>query len=182
MDSGRHLARTIVLVLTIMLSGCGAFDSPSLAVLRLYQALQNQDDAAYLASLDPDLRSQPNPFFLLDALRFGAGLEGIGLGIGLDQFAHLSFGDLHYRALDRAGARAHVQVRGKLRLATLGVEAPFCDEHLVMKSGGRWLVSYDEIEHTAKVDRWQERWSQLMQEVAPSNIGRSLTGMLNFCE
>lgn len=182
MSSGRRLARLAVLVLALMLVGCAALDSPSVAVLRLYQAIRNQDDAAYRASLDPDLRSQPNPFFLLDALRFGAGLEGIGLGIGLEGFTQLSFGDLHYRLLDQTAERAHVQVTGKLRLATLGAEVPFCDEHLVMKIGGRWLVSYDEVEHTAKVDRWQERWSQLMQQVDPSNIGTSLVGMLDFCE
>jgi hypothetical protein len=182
MNTGRHLARTIVLVLAVMLSGCGALDSPSLGVLRLYQALENQDDAAYRASMDPDLRSQPNPFFLLDALRFGAGLQGIGLGVGLESFTQLSFRDLHYRTLDQAADRALVRVTGKLRLAALGAEAPFCDEHLVRKIDGRWLVSYDEVEHTAKVDRWQQRWSQLMQQVDPSNIGASLEGMLDFCE
>jgi hypothetical protein len=182
MSSGRYLARTIMLVLAVMLSACTALNTPSLAVLRLYQAIQNQDDAAYHASIDPDLRSQPNPFFLLDALRFGAGLEGIGLGVGLEQVTQLRLGDLRYRILDQAADRAHVRVTGKLRLPTLDAEVPFCDEHLVMKIGGRWLVSYDEAEHATKIDRWQQRWSQLMQQVDPSNIGSSLAGMLDFCE
>jgi hypothetical protein len=32
------------------------------------------------------------------------------------------------------------------------------------------------------VDRWQQHWSELMQQVDPSNIGDSLAGMLDFCE
>jgi hypothetical protein len=182
MNSGKRLTRTIVLVLAVMLCGCTALDSPSLAVLRLYQAIRNQDVAAYRASMDPDLLSQPNPFFLLDALRFGAGLEGIGLGVGLESFTQLNFGDLRYRVVDQAADRAHIRVTGKLRLAALGAEAPFCDEHLVARIGGRWLVSYDEAEHTAKIDRWQQRWSQLMQEANPSNVDGSLAGMLDFCQ
>jgi hypothetical protein len=182
MSAGKRSTLLTMLALTVLLASCTVLDSPSLAVLRLYQAIQNQDDAAYRASMDPDLRSQPNPFFLLDALRFGAGLEGISLGIGLDSFTQLSLGDLHYRTLDRTGDRAHVQVTGKLGLVTLGAAVPFCDEHLAKRIGGRWLVSYDEIGHTAKVDRWQQRWSQLMQQVEPSNIGSSLAGMLDFCE
>ena len=182
MNSGIRLTRAIMLVLAVMLSGCAALDSPSLAVLRLYQAIQNQDDAAYRAGMDPDLLSQPNPFFLLDALRFGAGLQGVGLGTGLEPFRQLDFDDLHYRMLDQAADRAHVRVTGKLRLAALGAEVPFCDEHLVARIGGRWLVSYDEAEHTAKIDRWQQRWSQLMQEANPSNVDGSLAGMLNFCQ
>jgi hypothetical protein len=182
MNSGKRLTKTIMLVLAVMLSDCAALDSPSLAVLRLYQAIQNQDVVAYQASMDPDLLSQPNPFFLLDALRFGAGLEGIGLGVGLESFTQLNFGDFHYRVVDQAADRAHIRVTGKLRLPTLDAEAPFCDEHLVMKIGGRWLVSYDEAEHMAKIDRWQQRWSQLMREVDPSNVGSSLAALLDFCE
>jgi hypothetical protein len=181
MSPGKRLAVLALVVLLGIIAGCTALDSPSLAVLRFYQAIQNRDDAGYRATMDPDLRSQPNPFFLLDALRFGAGLEGIGLGVGLESFSNLSIGDLHYRLLDQAGDRAHVQVTGRLRLGNFGIEAPFCDEHLVRRIGGRWLVSYDEAEHTAKVDRWQARWSQLMGQVDPSNIGSSLAGMLDFC-
>jgi hypothetical protein len=182
MSPGRRLALLTVLVPVVMLAGCAVLDSPGLGVLRLYQSLQNQDDAAYRTSMDPDLRDQPNPFYLLDALRFAAGLQNIGLGTGLESFTQLGLSDLHYRTVDQAGDRAHVRVTGTLRLAALGVEAPFCDEHLVRRIGGRWLVSYDEVEHTAKVDRWQRRWSQLMEDLGPSNIGSSVAGMLNFCE
>jgi hypothetical protein len=164
-----------------MLAGCAVFDSPGLGALRLYQAIQNQNDSAYLASLDPSLRTQPNPFFLLDALRFGAGVEGIDQGVGLQQFTQLRFSDLHYRTFDRTADDAHVRVTGNLSLPVLGVVVPFCDEHLVKRIGGRWLVSYDEAEHTAKVDRWQQRWSSLMDQVNPSNIRASLAGMLDFC-
>ncbi|MCX6031853.1 MAG: hypothetical protein NT169_21445 [Chloroflexi bacterium] len=177
-----HKTIALSLLLCLVLSACGAHNTPEAAVERLYKAVEAQDTDKYLDAIDPAMRSQPNLMGMFNGLSLSAGFGGFGVGLNLKSLSKTSFREMSYRMVDSRGDVAHVQAEGKMRMAALGMELSFCDIHLMRKIKGQWLVSYDQAEQEAKLARWQQRLNEQDATANPTNPWAGLETMLDFCQ
>lgn len=113
-------------------------NSPEGVVRKILDAVEKQDADQYLDALDPDLRDQPNYFFV-NALVKGL-LSYLGLS-GMGDLSQVAFRDLSFQTLSDDGKVGEVYVQGKMRNLALATEGDFSGTFFTRNINGRWYVS-----------------------------------------
>jgi hypothetical protein len=163
-------------------------NSPASVVKRMYEAQARNDAGAYIDTLVPEARAQPqlNVQGLLNSLSLGAG----GISFGLSEIAKFEFTQLSAQVLEEQADTALVQIRGNLRLTgVIIMEMPICGEHETRMVDGKWLVDVLSSTQIERMQRISARQQQEMNNLAASANPplqlidrRAFIIVLNLCE
>lgn len=148
----RHLVWFLLLILFVFaVGGCGSAGTPPERVVRrMYTALSEGDMDAYMDTILPENRRQPNILGLLNVLSVGIGPIGVDLG----ELTDISIKDLKVTQLQATDGYALVQSEGNLRYPAFTMELQFCDQHDVRRaSDGNWYVDVYAPERTQRLER-----------------------------
>ncbi len=163
-------------------------NAPANVVKRMYDAQARNDMNAYLDTLVPEARAQPqlNLQSLLGSMSFSA----LGIGFGLSEAVKYQFSQMNAQVLEQQDQTALVQTRGNFRMTGIVVmEVPFCGEHEIRLVDGQWLVDltsptqYERVQRIAAVR--QQEVNDLSENASPPLDlldRRIFIIMLNQCE
>lgn len=186
--------------ITILIGGCSFGADPIQdVVVRMYESLEIGDTNAYMDTLLPENRRQPNPFGLLNALSASAGFGGLNLGVDISKLIQVSFSDLEVTVLAKKGDYALTQAMGKIRYPILMMETPFCEQLDLRRVDGKWYVDLLALERQQRMARILQRQQAQLEQLglaAPAETGdigadlQNMFGMfgssmeyaLNLCE
>lgn len=148
----------------------------------MYAALSDGDMDAYMDTILPENRRQPNPMGLLNAVSLGFGAGGFNLGIDLSTLMDVSVQNLTLTTLQSRNDYALVQAKGSIRYSLLMMELNFCDQHDVRKRGSEWYVDVYAPERQARLERVLDKRQgelQAMAASAPPETGVLETDLMN---
>lgn len=132
-------AFTLLLGSCLLLSSCQMFGHPAERVVNdMYDAISDSDTDAYMDSIHPENRKQPNIFGLLSAFSIGIG----PVSADLAKLTQISVRDLKVSIVhEYSDSYVIVQAEGFVRYPILMLEFSFCDQHDVrLYSDGNWYV------------------------------------------
>ena len=183
----------VLLLLTLSLTGCGG--KPEKIVEQMYEALQEGDSDAYMDTLLPSNRNQPDLDGVLGSLLGGLSFGAGGIGLDLGGLLTPSFSDMTYKTVAMDKTHAVVQARGAMRM--LMMEYRFCETHDLTKEGSKWYINkfHEERQERIKelVIRNQQRFESggatlngqdPLQDLAGlfQGFGQAAEVMLDMCE
>lgn len=171
------------LCLLFVMSGCSAGpNGATKTVEKMYAALSDGDMDAYMDTILPENRRQPNPLGLLNAVSLGFGAGGFSLGFDLSALMNVSVQNLTLTTLQSQNDYALIQAKGSFRYSLLMMELNFCDQHDVRKRAGAWYVDVYAPERQTRLERvLAKRQQQLaaMAAAAPAETGVLETDLMN---
>lgn len=156
------------LLLAMLSIGCDDLPAPSPTpdrhpaepvVENMYAALAANDMDAFMDTMLPANRRQPNPFMLIRGLVIGYG----PVGIDLAQLTDISIPEVEVRVIQAGDGYALVQAEGYVRYPSLLLELPFCDQHDARLEDGQWYVDVYAPEREARLSRLMEQRAQALQ-------------------
>jgi len=175
----------------MLISSCQVIGHPAeRQVKKMYAALSDGDTYAYMDTILPENRRQPNILGLLNAISIGIG----PVRADISKIASVNISDLRVSMLYSNETYALVQAEGNVRYSILMMEIPFCDQHDVrLHSDGNWYVDVYAPERFERLERILNiREQELMEMYDGSSgyneydiFGELFTGMeqaLNLCE
>lgn len=189
----KHVQCIVGAVLTVSVLAACTFtienpNSPANVVRRMYDASASNDMNAYLDTLVPEARSQPQ--INLQSLFGSMSLSAMGIGIGLGDAVKFHFSQTDAQVLEQQDSTALVQIRGNFRLTGIVVmEVPFCGEHETRLVDGKWLVDVVSPTQAERVQRIAAMRQQEMNDLSANASPplqlidrRMFIIMLNQCE
>lgn len=133
---------SLCLLLTACLPFGGPNRSPETVVKAMYESLSESDMDGYMDTLHPSNRRVPNPVGLLSSLSMGIGAQVgfFGINFDLSGLFKFSFRNLNLQIIRQQGDYALVEARGSYRIPMLMMEMIFCEQHDVVRDGGKWYI------------------------------------------
>ncbi len=169
---------SLVAIIVVIVGGnyIGVWRDPAeKVVLKMYEAISEGDTNAYMDTILPTNRRQPNLLGLVNAISIGIG----PVGVDLSKLTAVTISDLDVSIIRSNETYALVQATGKIRYPILMLEVEFCDQHDVrLYSDGKWYVDVYAPERAERLEKILNIRQQELLEMANNSSSQAELNLL----